>query len=548
MTEREQVQAAGRATGVRSTDYDALVIGAGLSGLYQVYRLREAGLSVLALEAGADIGGTWFWNRYPGARVDSPCYVYQYWFSRELHEQWSWSERFPDQAELERYIHFIADRCGLRPHVRLKTRVTAAHYDERLARWHVTTEGGETLTARFLISCAGMLSAPIENLFPGQDRFRGQIFHTARWPREPVELRGKRVGVIGNGASGIQVIQTIAPEVAQLKVFQRTPQYTIRINNPRFTDADRAAWRARYDALRERVNRTFAGFDFDFERGGYHDTPADQRRAVLEELWQDGSLAFWVGGYPEVLLDPSVSADFTEFVRAKMRARIRKPEVAARLIPTRYGFGTRRVPLESHYLETFDLDHVELVDVAEAPIQGISERGVVTRAGEHPLDVLILATGFDASTGALTRIDIRGRGGLALADKWQRDIRTAMGLQVHGFPNLFMIGAPLAPSAAFCNMTTCLQQQVDWITDTILHVLGDGRRSIEATAEKEASWLAHHEELANATLVVKTDSWYTGSNVAGKQRRLLTYVGGAHTYRQLCDEERAQGYPGFTIM
>ncbi|SFF68008.1 acetone monooxygenase [Fontimonas thermophila] len=544
--EHEQSQTTGRNPKISGIDYDVLVIGAGLSGLYQIYKLRGAGLSVLALEAGADIGGTWFWNRYPGARVDSPCYVYQYWFSRELHEEWAWSERFPGQGELERYIHFIADRCALRPHVRLNTRVTAAHYDERKACWRVVTDSGETLSARFLISCAGMLSAPLDGLFPGQSRFRGEIFHTARWPRDPVDLSGKRVGIIGNGASGIQVIQTIAPQVAQLKVFQRTPQYTIRINNPRYTDADRAAWRARYDALRERVHRTFAGFDFDF-RGNYFDTPEEERRAVLEELWEDGSLAFWVGGYPEVLLDTRANADFSEFVRAKMRARIRKPEVAAKLIPTRYGFGTRRVPLESHYLEAFDMDHVELVDVAEAPIQSISERGVVTRTGEHPLDVLILATGFDASTGALTRIDIRGREGVRLADKWRQDIRTAMGLQVHGFPNLFMIGAPLAPSAAFCNMTTCLQQQVDWITDAIMYVMERGRRSMEATAEKEASWLAHHEELANATLVVKTDSWYTGANIAGKQRRLLTYVGGAHTYRQLCDEERAGGYPGFTF-
>ncbi|MDI3258726.1 MAG: NAD(P)/FAD-dependent oxidoreductase [Sinobacteraceae bacterium] len=528
------------------TDYDVVIIGAGIAGLYQLYRLRKSGLRARAFEAGGDIGGTWFWNRYPGARVDSQSHIYQYWFSQEIHRDWGWSERFCAQPELERYLHFIADRCQLWPDIQLNTRVCALRYEESARRWHVTLDDGEQLTTRFVVSCAGMLSAPLTDLFPGQGRFRGELYHTARWPQHAVTFSGKRVGVIGTGATGIQVIQTIAPLVEELKVFQRTPQYTIQMNNPPFTDADRRAHREQYWELKARVHSTFAGFDYDF-LGSYHALSPSQRREIMEERWRDGSLAFWVGTFPEVLLDEQVNAEFTRFVRDKMRARIERPEVAAKLIPTSYGFGTRRVPLETHYLEAFNRNNVELVDIAQAPIQEITERGLRTTTREYDLDMLIFATGFDAATGALTRIDIQGRGGVTLKEKWSRDIRTALGLQIHGFPNLFTTAAPLAPSAAFCNMTTCLQQQVDWITDTILFLCEHHRQAIEPTAEKEQQWVEHHEQIANSTLLVKTDSWYLGTNVAGKQRRLLSYVGGVGAYRQVCDEVKASGYQGFVI-
>jgi acetone monooxygenase len=528
--------------------YDAVVIGAGVAGLYALYRLREAGLRVKVYETGAGVGGTWYWNRYPGARVDSQSYIYQFWFSEELLEEWEWSEHYAAQPENERYFNYVADRFDLRKDIQFETRVTAASYDEAAKRWTLTTDKGETLQAQYFITCTGMLSAPLTSVFPGQDDFKGQIFHTARWPKESVGFTGKRVGVIGTAATGIQVIQTIASQVAHLKVFQRTPQYAIPMNNPKLTDKDRAAYKRRFHELRQRVMRTFAGFDYDFAHGKWADLSSEARRAVLEELWEEGSLNFWVGSFAELFFDPQINEEISEFVRDKIRRRIKDPAVAKKLIPTGYGFGTRRVPLETNYFEAFNRDNVELVDLKEAPIERITERGVLTADGKvHEVDILILATGFDASTGALTRIDIRGRGGRSLKDEWSRDIQTTMGLQVHGFPNLFTTGAPLAPAAALCNMTTCLQHQVDWITDCIGYMRARGLTEMEPSKETQEQWVEAHDELANATLIAKTDSWYMGSNVNGKQRRMLSYAGGVGTYHQKCEEVTAKGYPGFVM-
>ncbi len=462
-------QAAPSATDpTEATQLDALVIGAGIAGLYQLYRLREQGLEVKVVEAGDSVGGTWYWNRYPGARVDSQSHVYQYWFSQELNNEWSWSERFPAQPETERYLNFVADRFDLRKDIQFNTRVTAAGYDEAAKRWSITTDQGETFQAQYLISCSGMLSAPLASLFPGQDEFTGQIFHTARWPKEPVDFTGKRVGVIGTAATGIQVIQTIASQVGHLKVFQRTPQYAIPMNNPKLTEADQISYRKRFNELRHRVMRTFAGFEYDFMYGRWADLSAEERRADLEEMWEEGSLNFWVGLFPELFFDAQVNEEISAFVRDKIRARIKDPKTAEKLIPTAYGFGTRRVPLETNYFEAFNRDNVELVDVKENPIERLTELGVQTADGTiHEVDILILATGFDAGTGALTRIDIRGRDGHTLKDEWSKEITTMLGLQIHGYPNLFTTGAPLAPAAALCNMTTCLQHQVDWIIGCI---------------------------------------------------------------------------------
>jgi acetone monooxygenase (methyl acetate-forming) len=531
----------------RATQLDALIIGAGIAGMYQVYRLREQGLKVRALEAGDNVGGTWYWNRYPGARVDSQSHVYQYWFSRELNDEWNWSERFPAQPEVERYLNFVADRFDLRKDIQFETRVTAASYDEAARRWSITTDKGETLQAQYLISCAGMLSAPLIPLFAGQDEFKGRIFHTARWPKE-LDFTAKRVGVIGTAATGIQVIQTIASQVGHLKVFQRAPEYAIPMNNPKLTDADRASYRKRFNELRHRVMRTFAGFDFDFMYGRWADLLPEERRADLEEMWEEGSLSFWVGLFPELFFDAQVNEVISAFVRDKIRRRIKDPALAKKLIPTTYGFGTKRVPLETNYFEAFNRDNVELVDVNETPIERLTERGVRTADGKvHEIDILILATGFDAGTGALTRIDIRGRDGRSLKDEWSREIRTTMGLQVRGYPNLFTTGAPLAPAAALCNMTTCLQHQVDWITGCIGYMRAHRLTEIEPTKEAQDEWVKYHDEVANATLIAKTDSWYMGSNVPGKQRRMLSYAGGVGTYHQKCEEVAIKGYPGFVM-
>lgn len=528
-------------------DFDAIVIGAGFSGLYALYQLRERGLRVCVLDQAENVGGTWYWNRYPGARTDSTTDVYQYWFSDELLAEWNWSERFAAQEETERYLNFVADKFDLRRDIQFKTRVVAADLDASGDGWTVTTEAGERLGARFLLMCSGPLTEPVLPDVPGIDSFAGEWHHTARWPKEPVEFANKRVGLFGTGATGIQVVQTIAAEVGHLTVFQRTPTYTIPMKNPKYDDAGRAAQRARYLELKERVHQTFSGAEFDFDPRSFFDLDEAARRQRMEELWEDGSLAYWVGSFRDVFTDERASAEFSEFAREKIRARIKDPELAEKLVPTSYGFGTRRVPLEMGYYEAYNRDNVELVDLRETPVECITPRGVRTTAGEHELDMLIYATGFDAGTGALTHIDIRGRDGLLLKDAWSDGVRALLGLQVHGFPNMFLSGAPLSPAAAFCNVPTCIQQQLDWIADCIDFVRAGHGHSIEPTAEAEAAWVAHHEEVANAILVSKANSWYMGSNIAGKRRSLLAYAGGVDVYRQRCDDVKAGGYREFQV-
>lgn len=532
-----------------AASYDAVVIGAGVAGLYQLHRLREMGLSVRAYDTASGVGGTWYWNRYPGARFDSQAEIYQYWFSEELYKSWQPSERFPAQPETERWLNHVADQLDLKKDIQFNTRIASAHYDEASHRWHITTDQGEQIQAQFLIACCGMLSAPLTNRFQGQADFKGQIYHTGLWPKTPVDFKGKRVAVVGTGATGIQVIQTIAPEVGSMKVFTRTPQYVLPMKNPKYSAEDWAKWGARFHQLKKRVRETFAGFDYDFEAGPWADKTPEERTAILEKFWNDGSLALWLASFSEMFFDEQVSEDVSEFVRAKMRERLQhRADLCQLLIPTDYGFGTHRVPLENKYLEVYLQPNVEAVDCRAAPIERIVPEGIQTADGKvHEVDIIVLAVGFDAGSGALSRIDIRGRGGRSLKEQWSQEIRTAMGLQVHGYPNLFTTGAPLAPSAALCNMPTCLQQQVDWISDFIAHVRSQGKTVVEATKEFEDAWVQHHDETAAKTLVVKTDSWYMGSNVEGKPRRLVSYIGGAGTYHAKCDELARTGYPGFDI-
>ena len=526
---------------------DAVVIGAGVAGLYQLHLLRSQGLAVKAFEAGSDVGGTWYWNRYPGARLDSESPSYQYLFSQELYEGWDWSERFSAQPEIERWLQYVADRLNLRKDIEFNTTIKSAHFDEATDRWTITTDKGQVIDARFLVTCCGMLSAPLTSLFPGQETFKGQLFHTARWPKDPVDFAGKRVGVVGIGATGIQVVQTIADKVGHLTVFVRTPQYVIPMRNPKFTPADREAYKSEFNRIAQQVPHTFSGFAFDFENQWATQTP-ERRLAVLEEIYQDGSLKFWIASFVELFLDPEVSEQVSEFVREKMRARLKDTGLCDILIPKDYGFGTHRVPLETGFLEAFLRPNVEVVGVKDNPIERVTPNGLrLTDGTEHEFDILIFATGFDAGTGALTRIDIRGRDGRSLKEDWARDIRTTMGLQVHGYPNLFTTAAPLAPSAALCNMTTCLQQQTEWISDCIRHMRKQNLKVCEPTKEAEDGWIEHHEQTAAPTLVVKTNSWYMGSNVEGKPRRLLSYIGGVGAYRQKCDAVAASGYEGFAM-
>lgn len=526
---------------------DAVVIGTGVAGLYQLYKLRdEQGLKVKGFDTASGVGGTWYWNRYPGSRFDSEAYIYQYLFSEDLYKGWSWSERFPGQPEIERWLNYVADRLDLRKDIRFSTTITSAVYNEASGRWTVTTDKGDVIDAQFLITCCGMLSAPLTSVFPGQETFKGTLVHTGRWPKSDVDLAGKRVGIVGNGATGIQVIQTIAAEVGSLKVFVRTPQYIIPMKNPKYTQQDVEAYKARFEELRKVLPLTFTGFEYDFTNGNWKDLTPQERHAVLEKIWDEGSLRLWLASFSEMFFEEDVSEQISEFVRQKMRDRLKDPKLCDTLIPTDYGFGTHRVPLESDYLEAYHRDNVELVSVKDNPIERVTPDGLrLTDGTEYAFDVIILATGFDAGSGALTRIDIRGRDGRSLKDEWGADIRTTMGLQVHGYPNLFTTGAPLAPSTALCNMTTCLQQQVEWISDCIQYLRSNELRVIEPTREEQDAWVAHHDEIANTTLVPRTHSWYMGSNVEGKPRRLLSYIGGVGVYRQKCVEVAAAGYQGF---
>lgn len=535
------------AAGSEVTVLDALVMGAGVAGLYQLHQLRELGLNVRAYETAADVGGTWYWNCYPGARFDSEAYIYQYLFSEELYKGWSWSEKFPGQPEIERWMHYVTERLDLRKDIRFGTTIVDARWDDDRERWTVHTDTGETIDTRFFIACTGMLSAPLEKVIDGQDQFRGRIFHTSRWPREGVELDGKRVAVVGIGATGIQVIQTIADQVAHLTVFARTPQYVLPMKNPTYGQAAQEQYKSRFAELKATIPHTFTGFEYDFEHAWADCTP-EQRQEILEEIYQDGSLKLWLAGFGEQFFDAEVSETISEFVRQKMRDRLKDQRLIDILVPTDYGFGTHRVPLERGYLEVYHRDNVDLVGVRDNPIRRIVPEGIELADGTvHEADIIVLAVGFDAGTGSLTRIDITGRDGRRLADDWSREIRTTMGLMVHGYPNLFTTGAPLAPSAALCNMTTCLQQQTEWITRAISSIgSGDGS-VIEPTADGEQAWVDHHEEVAGATLVPRTSSWYMGSNVPGKPRRLLSYIGGVGQYRRLCTEEADAGYPSFAV-
>ncbi len=535
------------ATEAAARRLDAVIIGAGVAGLYQLHQLRELGLDVLAVDAAGDVGGTWWWNTYPGARFDSEAYIYQYLFDEDLYKDWSWSQRFPGQEEIHRWMVYVADRLDLRRDISFSTYVTGAEWNDDTQRWTVRTDTGEVFDTQYFITCAGMLSAPLENMFEGQDTFDGPIFHTSRWPREHVDLDGKRVGVVGTGATGIQVIQTIADRVADLTVFVRTPQYALPMHNPAYDETDVTAYKDRFEELREKLPNTFTGFEYDFEHAWADLTP-DERLARLEDIYANGSLKLWLASFAEIFFDADICEEVSEFVRQKMRDRLQDPELIDLLVPTDYGFGTHRVPLETNYLEVYRRENVHAVGVRDNPVVRIRSEGIELADGTvHELDVIILATGFDAGTGSLTRMDIRGRGGRSLTEDWGRDIRSMMGLAVHGYPNLLTTAVPLAPSAALCNMTTCLQQQTEWITGAIKHLQAQGKQVIEATAEGEEEWVLHHDETANATLISKTDSWYLGSNIEGKPRRVLSYTGGVGEYRRRTLAVAADGYPGFDI-
>ncbi|MEI7933175.1 MAG: NAD(P)/FAD-dependent oxidoreductase, partial [Alphaproteobacteria bacterium] len=416
-------------------DFDAVVVGAGVGGIYQIKRLVDLGLKATVLEAAADLGGTWYSNRYPGARFDSESYTYGYSFSRELLDECHWKERFSSQPENLRYLNYVADRFDLRRHMQFGCRVEAAHFDEDSGLWRLAISDGRRLTTRYLILGTGLLSMPTLPRIPGMDRFKGQQFHTFHWPHEPVEMAGKKVAVIGAGATAIQVIGAIAGEVSELVVLQRRPNWCAPLNNGPISEAEMADIRSRYDEIFARCANTPTGFVHEPDRRGFYKVSREERVALWDRLYAEPGFGIWMGNFTEIFMNEEANAEFSEYMADKVRSRVRDPVLAEKLIPRDHGFGVQRVPLETNYLEAFNLPHVKLVDLRETPIECVTETGIRTSAGDYDVDLIVYATGFDAVTGSQDRIDIRGTGGLSLKDKWDEEVSTFMGVMVHGFPN-----------------------------------------------------------------------------------------------------------------
>lgn len=526
-------------------DFDAIVVGAGFSGLYMLYRLRLLGLSVRVLERGSGVGGTWFWNRYPGARCDIESVDYSYSFSGELLYEWQWAERYATQPEILRYLNHVADRFDLRADIQLDTRVTQAHYDEPANRWAIATEHGERFSARYCVMAAGCLSSVKRPEFPGLDSFEGEWFHTAEWPHDGVDFTGRRVGVIGTGSTGIQAIPQIARQADRLYVFQRTPNYSMPAQNrPLDPDEVREIIRG-YPERRRTAEQSDAGVPFPAPEKSALEVTPEERRCMYETGWQRGGINALSYAFTDFFTDPQANATAAEFAREKIREVVRDPTVAEALSP-RHHIGTKRTCVDIGYYETYNRDNVELVDVRRSPIVEITSCAVRTADAEYEVDSIVFAIGFDAMTGALLEIDIRGTGGLTLRQKWSEGPRTYLGLASAGFPNLFMVTGPGSPSV-LSNMVLSIEQHVDWIADCIVHLAERELDRIEATVEAEDAWLDHINELADATLYPVANSWYVGANIRGKPRVFMPYVAGCWTYRRECEAVVAQGYNGFVM-
>jgi cation diffusion facilitator CzcD-associated flavoprotein CzcO len=523
---------------------DVLIIGAGMSGLYQLHRCRRAGLSASVVESGDEVGGTWHWNRYPGARFDSESYSYAYSFSEELLDEWRWSEHFAGQPEVLRYLRHVADRFDLRRDITLGVRVTSAAWHDGERCWTVASDDGSIRRARYLVLAIGALSVPNLPSLPGIERFGGRWFHTAQWPREPVPLDGSRVAVIGTGATGVQLIQEAAKTAARLTVLQRTANWCSPLRNSPIDNTMHAALREHSAEIFARCRNTFGGFLHDTDRRKATVVSPEERTAFYEELYARPGFALWMGNFRDVLVDPVANATLSTFMAGKIRARVHDPEVAERLIPHNHGYGTRRVPLENGYYEVYNQPNVDLVDLRETPILEATPTGITTTAGHHEVDVIAFATGFDAVTGPFDRIDIRGLDGVRLAEQWADGPLTYLGLGTAGFPNMFSIVGP-HNAAAFCNMPRCIEHNVEWVTD----LLALGHTRVCATAEAQAEWTAECHLFAARMLFSKTDSWFTGRNRPGRdeQRTVLLYAGGFPTYQERLAEVAASGYPGFEL-
>jgi cation diffusion facilitator CzcD-associated flavoprotein CzcO len=525
---------------------DAVVIGAGFSGLYMLYLLRDKlGLSARVYEAGDGVGGTWYWNRYPGARCDSDSYVYCYTFDKQLLQEWEWSERYPEQPEILRYLNHVADRFDLKRDIQFSTRVTEATFDKDTNRWETRTDQGDTVSARYLIAAVGTLSAANLPKFKGLDSFSGKWYHTSQWPHGGIDFTAKRVAVVGTGATAVQAIPEIARQAKQLTVFQRTPAFCVPARNGKVDPEVVKARKANYDRIVERIKNSYFGFELDFIEKSALDAPPEEREREFDARWDAGGFAFWLGNYQDMFFDKKANDLCAEYLKRKIRATVKNPAVAEKLIP-KYAYGTKRQPLDTNYYETFNKENVLLIDASDAPIEEITPKGIRAGGKEHQFDIIVFATGFDAMTGPLTRIKIQGRDGQLLSRKWEAGPRTYLGLAIAGFPNLFTITGPGSPSV-LSNMPVSIEQHVEWISECIEYLRKNNLNIIEATAEAEDQWTAHVADVANATLMPGTNSWYRRANIPGKPRVFMPYIGGVGTYRQKCREIAEQGYKGFAL-
>ncbi|OJW23374.1 MAG: cyclohexanone monooxygenase [Rhodospirillales bacterium 69-11] len=532
---------------VASTEFDAIIIGAGMSGMYQLHRLRELGLRVRVLEAGTGVGGTWYWNRYPGARFDSESYSYQFSFSKELLAEWDWTEHFSPQPETLRYLNFVADKLDLRRDIQFESRVASAHWQDAGRNWTVTLEDGRTYTTRFLITAVGPLSAPTMPKIPGVRDFKGESCHTARWPHEPVSFEGKRVAVIGTGATGIQTIQEVAKTAGSLTVFQRTPNWCAPLHNAKISPEEMTKLRAGYDEMFQRCQETFSCFLHTADPRNTFDVSEEERQAFWEKLYSEPGFGIWVGNFKDMLTNREANAEISKFIASKIRSRVKNQAVAEKLIPTNHGFGTRRVPLETKYYEVYNQDNVTLVDIRDTPIERITESGIQTSAAQYDFDMIIYATGFDAITGSFDRIDIRGVDGVKLKDRWAAGPETYLGVLVDQFPNMMML---IGPHMALGNIPRSIEYNVDWVTGLMRTARDRGITRLEATKDGVVTWTDHVKSLAEGLLTFEVDSWMTGvnRNVDGKQvRTIARYAGSAPDYRAKCDEVAAKGYEGLVL-
>lgn len=533
-------------------EFDVVVVGAGMAGLYMLHRLRGAGLKAVVLESADDVGGTWYWNRYPGARCDIQSLDYQYKFDPALEDEWQWSEKYATQPEILRYLQHVADRYDLRSDIRFETKVASAKWDAAAAFWRIRTQpsgpaGSEVeITTRHYVMATGCLSVPKEPDIEGTDRFEGEVYVTGRWPHEEVDFRGKRVAVIGTGSSGIQSIPLIAEQAEALVIFQRTPNFSMPAGNGPIPETKQAAFEADRETYREQARLSAAGVPVAEPEEGVFAVDQDERQRRFEAAWQKGELLAPGEQFNDLTINAEANEAFSEFIREKIRGIVDDPETAELLCPRGYPFSTKRPCLDTNYFETYNLPHVRLIDLRTQPISTITETGIEFGDESEDFDVIVYATGFDAMTGALVAVDIEGRDGVTLKEKWEHGPSTYLGLTTTGFPNLFMITGPGSPSV-LSNMVVSIEQHVDWITDCLTDLRERGVTTIEPTKTAEAGWNQHVNDCADITLFPQAASWYMGANVPGKPRVFLPYIGGVGTYRKTCDEVRAQDYVGFRL-